>query len=89
MIAIRKGTAIVLSLLVLCVTIVAVLAIWGFLPDIPWGEILSKFLWSLVTIFIASVVLLFIHSVLYRANEKPRVAQSKTPATGQLATENN
>ncbi len=73
MLAVRKGMAIFLSLMVLAVTVVFLLALWDLIPDIDFRELFGKFMWSIFTIFVSSVLLLFIFSVLYKGDSK-RVA---------------
>jgi fumarate reductase subunit D len=59
----RKVSAILLSVMVLLVTVISILAIWDI---IEVERILSKSLGTLVIIFVASTIVLFIYSVVYR-----------------------
>ena len=77
MIAIRKGTAFILAILVVAVTIVFLLALWEIIPEINFREIFGKFMWSVFTIFVSSVLLLFIFSVLYKGDEKRRTVKER------------
>ena len=70
MLAVRKGMAIFLSLMVMAVTVVFLLALWDLIPDIDFRELFGKFMWSIFTIFVSSVLLLFIFSVLYKGDNK-------------------
>ncbi|MEM7162767.1 MAG: hypothetical protein AAF487_10060 [Bacteroidota bacterium] len=84
MIAIRKGMAIFLSVLVLAVTVIFLLALWELIPEIDFRELFGKFMWSIFTIFVSSVLLLFIFSVLYKGDakrEQARTFQAKSRAT--------
>jgi len=81
MLAVRKGMAIFLSLMVMAVTVVFLLALWDLIPDIDFRELFGKFMWSIFTIFVSSVLLLFIFSVLYKGDSKratDRTFQART-----------
>lgn len=67
----RNIFALILSSLVLVVTIFALLAIWGLIPDIDWERLLKRGLWSLFVLFISSAIIMFIFNVLYKAPLKP------------------
>lgn len=60
--SLKKFFAILLSLLVLIVTILSILAIWDVI-DVK--DLFGKAFSSLVIIFVASAVILFIFTVLY------------------------
>ena len=77
MIAIRKGTAFILAILVVAVTIVFLLALWEVIPEIDFRKIFGKFMWSVFTIFVSSVLLLFIFSVLYKGDEKRHAVKER------------
>ena len=62
----RKGIAIILAVLTLFFTTLAILGIWEIIDikNIAW-----KSLYSIFVIFIASAVILFIFSVIYKGND--------------------
>ncbi|MBI3502455.1 MAG: hypothetical protein HY063_11750 [Bacteroidetes bacterium] len=64
---VRKISAMALVALVLFFTIISILAIWDI---IKIEQILQKSLTTLLVIFVASAIVLFIFSVLYKAEEK-------------------
>ena len=75
----KRGSAIVLAVSVLVVTVLSLLHIWGVL-DIT--GLLSKAVQSLIVIFVASAVLLFIFAVFFKPdNPGPRGRQ--VPPGGQ------
>lgn len=63
----KRGTAIILTVLVLVVTVLSLLHIWGILNATDW---FFKAFKSLVVIFIASGVLLFIFAVFFKPDEQ-------------------
>jgi len=62
----RKGISILLALLTLFFTTLAILGIWEIIDikNIAW-----KSLYSIFVIFIASAVILFIFSVIYKGDD--------------------
>ena len=83
MITVRKGMAIFLSIMVMVVTVVFLLALWDLIPDIDFRELFGKFMWSVFTIFVSSVLLLFIFSVLYKGDSSSE--QTRTFRSGAKA----
>jgi len=65
--SIKKIVSYILIALVLIFTLIAILGIWDV---ISLEEILKKILASLFIIFVASVVVLFIFTVLIKNNDK-------------------
>lgn len=65
---VRKGASIILIVLVLFFTILSILAIWDL---IEIENVLRKSLSTLLVIFIASAVVLFIMAILYKTDDKP------------------
>ncbi len=65
--ALKKFFAILLSVLVLIITVLSILAIWDI---IEVKDIFGRAFSSLVIIFVASAVILFIFTVLYPAGLK-------------------
>ena len=63
---IRKVFSVIVSMLVLCFTIISILAIWEVI-DIQ--NVISKSLTTLLVIFVSSAVVLFIFSVIYKEDE--------------------
>lgn len=64
---IKKAASYVLVAMVLVITVIAVLAIWDV---IVLEDVIRKILTSLFVVFVASVVILFIFSVIIRSNGK-------------------
>lgn len=62
----KRISSYVLASMVLVMTIIALLGIWEI---IDLREVLSKILYSLFVIFVASVLVLFIFSVLFRDSD--------------------
>jgi len=62
----RKGISILLALLTLFFTTLAILGIWDIIDvkNIAW-----KSLYSIFVIFIASAIILFIFSVIYKSGD--------------------
>ena len=62
----RKGISILLALLTLFFTTLAILGIWDIIEikNIAW-----KSLYSIFVIFIASAIILFIFSVIYKSGD--------------------
>ena len=62
----RKGVSILLAILTLFFATLAVLGIWEIIDvkNIAW-----KSLYSIFVIFIASAIILFIFSVIYKGND--------------------
>lgn len=62
----RKGISILLAILTLFFTTLAILGIWEIIEvkNIAW-----KSLYSIFVIFIASAIILFIFSVIYKSND--------------------
>ena len=67
--ALKKGTAYILVVIVLFLTVLAILGIWDI---VDLEHIISKSLKSLFVIFIASVIFLFIFTVLIKDNDARR-----------------
>jgi len=65
--SLKKFFAILLSILVLIITVLSILAIWDI---IEVKDIFGRAFSSLVIIFVASAVILFIFTVLYPAGLK-------------------
>lgn len=63
----RKGIAVLLALLVFFFTVLSLLAIWDI---IEIQHIIRRSLSSLFIIFVSSVVMLFIFSVLYKGGDQ-------------------
>lgn len=63
----RKGIALLLVLLVFFFTVLSLLAIWDI---IEIEHVVKRSLSSLFIIFVSSVVVLFIFSVLYKGGEQ-------------------
>ena len=63
----RKGISILLAVLTLFFTTLAILGIWEIIDvkNIAW-----KSLYSIFVIFIASAIILFIFSVIYKGGEE-------------------
>ena len=75
--ALKRGTAVIISLMVLVVTVLSLLHIWGVLDVTDWFYKAFK---SLVVIFISSGVLLFIFAVFFKPdNPAPRGRQTPPP----------
>ena len=68
MLAIKKVVAYLLIFLVLVFTVIAILGIWEVI-DLDY--VLRKIMSSLIVIFAASAVVLFIFAVLVREPDKP------------------
>ncbi len=64
---IKKLTAYILISLIIISTIIALLAIWDII-DVK--EVLKKVFSSIFLVFVSSVVILFIFSVLIKENDK-------------------
>ena len=64
---IKKFAAYALTALVLFLTIIALLGIWDV---ISFEDVMRKILYSLFTIFLSTVILLFIFGVVIRDDEK-------------------
>ena len=71
---IRKAASIILILLVLFFTTISILAIWDF---IHVDRIFGKTLGTLLVIFIASAIMLFIFAVLYKNEDGTSDNQSQ------------
>lgn len=71
MISFKRITGIVLAVLVLFLTVLSVLSIWGIL-DLDVKSIVSKSLYSLCIIFVGTILLLFIFSVLVKNEDNTR-----------------
>jgi len=69
MLNLKKIASFTLVALVIIFTVIAILAIWDF---IPFEDVMKKILTTLFVIFVASVVVLFIFSVLIREPETPK-----------------
>ncbi len=65
--AIKKTTAYILISLIILSTIIGLLAIWDII-DVQ--EVMKKVLSSLFLVFVSSVIVLFIFSVLFKDSEK-------------------
>ena len=63
----RRGISILLALLALFFTVISILAVWDI---ITIEHIISKTLTTLLIIFIAAAVMLFIFSVLYKSGDE-------------------
>jgi len=64
---VKKFAAYALTALVLFLTIIALLGIWDV---ISFEDVMRKVLYSLFTIFLSSVILLFIFGVIVRDDNK-------------------
>ncbi len=73
---IRKVSAGIMAILVLCFTVMAVGAIWGW-----WDveDVFNKSLKTLLVIFISSAILLFVFAVIYKSDDQP--PQQKPPVS--------
>ncbi len=67
--SVKKIVSYVLIILVLIFTVIAVLGVWEI---IDLNNIVQKIMTSLLIIFAASAVVLFIFSVLIKDNELPK-----------------
>lgn len=67
--SVKKIVSYVLIVLVLMFTVIAVLGVWEI---IDLNNIIQKIMTSLLIIFAASAVVLFIFSVLIKDNELPK-----------------
>jgi hypothetical protein len=67
--SVKKIVSYVLIILVLMFTVIAVLGVWEF---IDLNNIIQKIMSSLLIIFAASAVVLFIFTVLIKDNEAPK-----------------
>ena len=67
--ALKKTVAYILIGLVLTFTVLAILGIWEV---INLDYILKKIVLSLLVVFVASAVILFVFSILIRDNEPPK-----------------
>jgi len=67
--SVKKIVSYILIILVLIFTVIAVLGIWEI---IDLSNIIQKIMTSLLVIFAASAVILFIFSVLIKNNELPK-----------------
>jgi len=65
--SIKKFAAYALTTLVLFLTIIALLGIWDV---ISFEDVMRKVLYSLFTVFLSSVILLFIFGVIIRDDNK-------------------
>ncbi|MBU0765582.1 MAG: hypothetical protein KJ607_12175 [Bacteroidetes bacterium] len=65
---VKKGASYILVLIVLGLTVIAILGIWGII-EIELKEVLPKVFFSLMVVFVAAVVVLFIFAVLVRDNK--------------------
>ncbi len=65
--SIKKFAAYSLTALVLFLTIIALLGIWDV---ISFEDVMRKVLYSLFTVFLSSVILLFIFGVIIRDDNK-------------------
>lgn len=59
-----------LGIVVLAITVVVLLAIWEII-EINYERLLKKGLWSAFTVFIGSVIMVFIFNTLYKPSIKP------------------
>lgn len=66
----RNIYAVILAALVLAVTILALLGIWGVL-EFDYQLVLRRSLWSIFTLFVSSMIVMFIFNVLYKPIVKP------------------
>lgn len=66
---IKRVVSYILIGLVLIFTVIAILGIWGLI-DIDLQKIMLNTLYSLLVVFAASAVILFIFTVLIRDDEK-------------------
>lgn len=66
---IRKGSAVLLTLLVIFFTVVSILAIWEVI-DIQ--EIFRKSITTLFIIFVAAAVILFLFAVVFKDNNEEK-----------------
>ncbi|MCX7862466.1 MAG: hypothetical protein N2449_05670 [Bacteroidales bacterium] len=64
---IKKTTGIILISLIVLSTVIGLLAIWDII-DVQ--EVMKKVFSSIFLVFVSSVVILFIFSVLFKDNEK-------------------
>ena len=69
MLSFRKITGIILALLVLFLTLLSVLSIWELI-DLDFTKIVSRSIYSLSIIFIGTLLLLFIFSVLVKDDNR-------------------
>jgi hypothetical protein len=71
---VRKITGYFLVGLILIFTIVAIMGIWGII-DIDLREVMTKLLSSLLVVFVASAVVLFITSVLIKEDSNTKLEE--------------
>ncbi len=69
MITIKKSVSYILIGLILIFTLIAILGIWGLI-DIDLQKVMLNTLYSLLVVFAASAVILFIFTVLIKDDEK-------------------
>jgi polyferredoxin len=67
--SVKKIVSYILIILVLFFTVIAVLGVWEF---IDLSNVIQKIMSSLLIIFAASAVVLFIFAVLIKENEPPK-----------------
>jgi polyferredoxin len=67
--SVKKVVSYILIILVLLFTVIAVLGVWEF---IDLSNVIQKIMSSLLIIFAASAVVLFIFAVLIKENETPK-----------------
>lgn len=66
----RNIYAVILATIVMAGTVLALLGIWGIF-DFDYQLVLKRSLWSLFTVFVSSMIVMFIFNVLYRPIVKP------------------
>lgn len=66
----RNIYAVILAALVLIITIVSLLGIWGLIT-IDYQDVIKNSLWSIFTLFSSSMIVMFIFNVLYKPIVKP------------------
>lgn len=75
----RNGFAVVLSAVVVIITVVAVLAIWGVLDQ----ELLRRFFWKLIqslfVILISGGVIYLVYALLYKPDKSNQNQQNQPP----------
>jgi hypothetical protein len=69
MVTIKKSVSYILIGLILLFTLISILGIWGLI-DIDLQKVMLNTLYSLLVIFAASAVILFIFTVLIKDDDK-------------------
>ena len=78
----RNVFAYVLATLVLIVTVLSLLGIWEVI-EIDYQRLLKKGFWSILALFVASAIIMFIFSVIYRTPVNPPQPPPRDREAGQ------